>query len=96
MTGLPSPSIVSSTASRRECPDLTALGHHSVGLKLTFTLVNDQLGLCCLGGRVVTPDDDVYAFVDAERVRADVEQARADAERARADELAAELERLRR
>ena len=80
-----------------------ALGHHSIGLKLTFTLVNDRLGLCCLGGRVVTPDDDVYAFVDAERQRADAEQARADAERqradaerARADELAAELERLRR
>lgn len=79
-----------------------ALGQRSEALNLTFTLSRGLLGLCCLGGQVVTLEDDAYALLsaereraDAERERADAERERADAERERADALAAELERIR-
>jgi Uma2 family endonuclease len=86
-----------------------ALGLRSQHLQMSFTLVGDRLGLCCPGGRVVTPDDDPYGWLvqerqrasdaaaraDEERDRAEAERERADEERERADALQAELDRLR-
>jgi len=86
-----------------------ALGRYSPGMNLTFVLVGDQLGLCCVGGRAVTPVDDPYAWVAEEQQRADaaeeragiaeeragIAEERADTAERRARELAAELDRLR-
>lgn len=50
-----------------------ALGCHSPAMRMAFTRVDDRLGLCCPGGRVVAPDDDPYGWLVEERHRADAE-----------------------
>lgn len=74
-----------------------AIGIRSEGMQMTFTMIGENLGLCCPGGRAVTLDDDPLAWMVQERERANSERERGDAEQLRADteELRADAEHQR-